>query len=98
MVVWDAEDPHTDAFLKAALVTARALAFRTAKQSDAQAADFVAIDRAILQIEKVPVTWVKSKRAPKQSAPRATRSSNAWRSIKPCSRSNLSRCARSWKN
>lgn len=52
VVVWDAEDPHTDAFLKAALVTARALAFRTAKQSEAQAADFEAIDRAILAIEK----------------------------------------------
>ncbi len=52
VLVWDAEDPSTDVYLKAGIVTARALCFRTERQTEAQQADFEAIDRAILEIEK----------------------------------------------
>jgi hypothetical protein len=51
-VVWNAEDPTTDIYLTAGLEMARALCIRAGKQSDAQAADFSAIDAAILEIEK----------------------------------------------
>jgi hypothetical protein len=51
-VVWDAEDAHTDVYLKAALTLAKALCVRAGRQREAQAADFEALDRAILDIEK----------------------------------------------
>lgn len=51
-VIWDNEDPTGDVFLKAALVTARALSLRAATQSAAQQVDFEIIDKAILEIEK----------------------------------------------
>ncbi len=51
-VVWDPEDPLTDVYLKAGLVTARALCIRTGEQRESHDADFEAIDKAILEIEK----------------------------------------------
>jgi hypothetical protein len=39
-------------FLKAGIIAARALCFRTERQSAAQQVDFEAIDKAILEIEK----------------------------------------------
>ncbi|MEX0938364.1 MAG: hypothetical protein WDZ59_10940 [Pirellulales bacterium] len=52
VVAWDAEDPATDIFLRAGLVTARALCIRQGRQSESQSADFLAIQESILQIEK----------------------------------------------
>jgi hypothetical protein len=52
IVVWDAEDTSTDVFLKAGIIAARALCFRTERQSAAQQVDFETIDKAILEIEK----------------------------------------------
>jgi hypothetical protein len=52
IVVWDAEDPATDAFLKAALEISRALCVRCHAAADRQHIDFTPIDRAILDIEK----------------------------------------------
>ena len=51
-VVWDAEDAASDVYLHAALELARALCVRGSRQSQAQAADFTALDAAILEIEK----------------------------------------------
>lgn len=51
-VVWDADDPASDLFLRTGLTLARALSVRTHTQRHAQAADFTAIDAAILEIEK----------------------------------------------
>jgi hypothetical protein len=51
-VVWDAEDTNSDVFLKAGIIAARALCFRAGRESAAQAVDFEAIDKAILEIEK----------------------------------------------
>ena len=51
-VVWDNEDPATDVFLKAGVVTARALCSRSARQSAEQQVDFDVIEKAILDIEK----------------------------------------------
>ena len=52
ILVWDAENPSTDVYLKAGIVTARALCFRVERKSETQQADFESIDRAILEIEK----------------------------------------------
>lgn len=52
IVVWDAEDPTSDVFLKAGVIAARALCFRNERQSAAQQVDFEVIDKAILEIEK----------------------------------------------
>ena len=51
-VVWDAEDATSDVYVKAALTTARALCIRRNRHSQTQAADFKAIDAALLEIEK----------------------------------------------
>jgi hypothetical protein len=51
-VTWDPEDAGTDLYLTVGLELARALCVRCGKQSEAQAADFQAIDAAILEIEK----------------------------------------------
>jgi hypothetical protein len=51
-VIWNPEDPATDLFLKTAFTLVRALCVRTACHSDAEAADFRAIDEAICEIEK----------------------------------------------
>lgn len=50
--IWDADDQTSDIWLKAALVTARALSVRSSKTADSQQVDFDAIDRAVLDIEK----------------------------------------------
>jgi hypothetical protein len=52
VVVWDAEDTTCDVFLKAGILAARALCFRSEKLSAAQQCDFEAIEKAILEIEK----------------------------------------------
>jgi hypothetical protein len=52
VVVWDAEDPATDAFLRAALEISRALCLRAHAVADREKIDFTPIDRAILDIEK----------------------------------------------
>lgn len=51
-VVWDADDAQTDLHLKLGLSVARALAVRQAKQSAEQSADYQAIDKAIIDLEK----------------------------------------------
>jgi hypothetical protein len=52
VVVWDAEDPASDVILMAALEAARSICFRAERRSDAAKADFEAIERAVLEIEK----------------------------------------------
>lgn len=52
VVVWDAEDATSDVFLKAGVVSARALCIRSERNSAAQQCDFEAIEKAILEIEK----------------------------------------------
>ena len=51
-VIWDAEDPGSDLFLKVGLTLAKALCIRAGRQSKAQAADFDTIMAAILEVEK----------------------------------------------
>lgn len=51
-VIWDAEDPATDVILLAGLTTARALTIRAARSTKAQTADFEAIEKAILEIQR----------------------------------------------
>jgi hypothetical protein len=51
-VIWDAEDLGNDTILKAAVSLAKGLCVRAAKARDAEAADFQAIDSALLAIEK----------------------------------------------
>lgn len=51
-VVWDAEDTASDIHLKAGVDVARALCLKAQNKAEAQAADFTAIDAAILEIEK----------------------------------------------
>lgn len=51
-VVWDRERPETDVYLKAAISVAKALCAREATAGTAQAADFKAIDQAIVSLEK----------------------------------------------
>lgn len=51
-VTWDAEDPASDLYLRIGLTLARALTVRSARQSEAQVADFEAITEAILEVEK----------------------------------------------
>lgn len=51
-VIWDAEDSTTDIYLKAAILSARALCIRRSREDESQEADFTSIDKAILAIEK----------------------------------------------
>ncbi len=51
-VIWDSEDINNDVILKSALFLAKALCVRESKTREAEAADFEAIDAAILAIEK----------------------------------------------
>jgi hypothetical protein len=51
-VVWDAENPASDAFFKAALEISRALCIRSHAAADRVSVDFTPIDRAIYDIEK----------------------------------------------
>ena len=50
-VIWDAEEPSSDVFLKAAIAASRALCVRSGSSQDEEI-DFDAIQRAILEIEK----------------------------------------------
>lgn len=52
VVVWDAEDPQTDCYLKAALEITRALCLRAQTAAERNKIDFGPIDRAILDLEK----------------------------------------------
>jgi len=52
VVVWDAEDATSDLYLKTAYTLARALCVRSRKHQEDETADFEAIDKAILEIEK----------------------------------------------
>jgi hypothetical protein len=52
VIVWDAEDITSDVYLKAGIMTCRALCARAERQSAAQQVDFESIDRAICEIEK----------------------------------------------
>jgi hypothetical protein len=51
-VVWDAEEAGSDLFFQVGLTLAKALSVRASQRSEAQAADFAAIEAAILDIEK----------------------------------------------
>ncbi len=51
-VVWDSEDASSDLYLRAGMTLVKALCVRRGKASSAAQADFEAIDRAILEIEK----------------------------------------------
>lgn len=51
-VVWNLDDPSSDLFLRAGISLARALCVRVHNQHHAQSADFLAIDAAILELEK----------------------------------------------
>ncbi len=51
-VIWDADDMNNDVILRSALWLAKALCVRESKAREAEAADFEAIDCAILAIEK----------------------------------------------
>ena len=51
-VVWDPEDAATNLHLKIGLTLARALCIRVEKQQQSRTADFEAITKAILEIEK----------------------------------------------
>lgn len=51
-LIWDADDLSNDVMLKAALSLAKALCVRETTSREAEAADFQAIDKAILEIEK----------------------------------------------
>lgn len=52
VVTWDAEDETTDTWLKAGLLTAKALAVRAATDHAERAADFQAIDKSIAEIQR----------------------------------------------
>ena len=52
VVQWDSEDSFTDTYLWSAIELARLICIRDQRQSASQAADFVAIESAILDIEK----------------------------------------------
>lgn len=52
VVVWDAEDPHSDVVLAAGLSVAKALCTHSKAKREAEIADFEAIERAIREVEK----------------------------------------------
>ena len=52
LVTWDAEDPLSDAYLKAAIEISRALCLRARTAAAREKIDFGPIDRAVLDIEK----------------------------------------------
>jgi hypothetical protein len=51
-VAWDAEDPSTDSYLRAALLLGRALCVRQRIEERTVTVDFTEIDRAILEVQK----------------------------------------------
>ena len=50
-LIWDAEDPASDVFLRAGTTLARALCLRTANNQAQEELDFSAIDKSICEIE-----------------------------------------------
>jgi len=52
VVIWDAEDETTDAWLKAGLLTAKALAVRARLDNAERASDFQAIDKSMQEIQR----------------------------------------------
>ena len=52
VVVWDAEDPSSDAYLLAAVEIARACSIEFHRGEDAEAVDLEGIEKAINEIEK----------------------------------------------
>lgn len=50
IVLWDAEDESTDAYLKAGLMIARAIAVRARTQADSQAHDIKAMENCVAEI------------------------------------------------
>ncbi len=52
IVVWDVESRESDLYLKTGLTLARYLSVRAGGHSEARAADFQALDSAVLEIEK----------------------------------------------
>jgi hypothetical protein len=51
-VAWDAEDPLTDSYFRAALLLARALCVRQRAEEQTVKVDFTEIEQAILMVEK----------------------------------------------
>lgn len=51
-VIWDAEDPGSDLFLRLGYSLARALAVRSVKETQTHAEDVIALEQAILHVEK----------------------------------------------
>jgi hypothetical protein len=51
-VVWDSDDVSSDLFVRTGLTLARALCVRAHQERETQAADFAAIDDAIIEIER----------------------------------------------
>jgi len=59
IVIWDADDPGTDVYLKAAVSIARALVVEDHRSSDQSAADLREVEQSIAAIERL-VTTVES--------------------------------------
>jgi len=65
-VVWDPEDTMTDLYLKTAITLAKALCVRARQHNESHSADFLEIDKAILEVEKQIAamddveTWVRT--------------------------------------
>ena len=66
VVVWDAENPASDAYLFAALSVAKALSVRAVAGGSAGGPDGEAVEKAIREIEGRPVAWMRSPRAPRR--------------------------------
>jgi hypothetical protein len=66
IVIWDAEDSARDVYVRAAMTLAKALCVREQNHDAAEAADFAAIEKSILEIEtrsrdlKQIGTWAKT--------------------------------------
>jgi hypothetical protein len=52
VVVWDTEDEASDAWLRAGLIIAKALAVRAATENDERRHDFQAIDKSLQEIQR----------------------------------------------
>ncbi|KAB2310674.1 hypothetical protein F8A87_08285 [Betaproteobacteria bacterium SCN2] len=52
IVVWDAEDESSDAYLKAAFMAAKAMAVRARVENAERVADFQAIDKSLTEIQR----------------------------------------------
>lgn len=52
IVVWDVDDTYSDVYLRAGVVSCRAMVFRAERQSTAEKVDLEAMDKAIYEIER----------------------------------------------